>query len=147
MKKSFYLAAGLLILASGFQSGNAQDKSRTLKLKVHYTGSGTVDDKHKIQVFLFDSPDFAQGNAMPVGMQMTASKEGTVTFSDVAKSPAYVATVYDPTGGYDGQSGPPPSGSSLGIYSTQPPQPSPITIDEGKTVEVDVTFDDTAKMP
>ena len=57
MKKSFYLAAGLLILASGFQFGKAQDKAatRTLKVNVKYTGSGTVDDKHKIQVFLFDS--------------------------------------------------------------------------------------------
>lgn len=83
MKKSFYLAAGLLILASGFQFGKAQDKAatRTLKVTVHYAGSGTVDDKHKIQVFLFDSPDFAQGNAMPTGMQMTADKNGTVTFS------------------------------------------------------------------
>jgi hypothetical protein len=148
MKKSFYLAAGLLVLASGFQFGKAQDKtSRTLKVKVHYTGSGSVDDKHKIQVFLFDSPDFAQGNGMPVGMQMTASKDGSVTFSDIAKSPAYVAAVYDPTGGYDGQSGPPPSGSSLGMYTKAPPAPGPIAIDEGKTVEVEVSFDDTAKMP
>lgn len=147
MKKSFYLAAALLILAAGFQFGSAQDKSRTLKVNIHYTGSGTVDDKHKIQVFLFDSPDFAQGNAMPVGMQMTAAKDGSVTFSDVAKSPAYIAAVYDPTGAYDGQSGPPPSGASLGMYTKEPPQPGPIAIDEGKTVSVDLSFDDTAKMP
>jgi hypothetical protein len=147
MKKSFYLAAGLLILASGFQFGSAQDKGRTLKVKLHYTGSGPVDDKHKIQVFVFDSPDFAQGNAMPTGMQMTASKDGSVTFSDVAKSPAYVAAVYDPTGGYDGQSGPPPSGASLGMYSKTPPQPGPIEIEAGKTVEIAVEFDDSAKMP
>jgi len=148
MKKSFSVAIGLLIVASGFQFGRAQDKaSRTLKVKVNYTGSGTVDDKHKIQVFMFDSPDFAQGNAMPTGMQMTAAKNGAVTFSDIAKSPVYVAAVYDPTGGYDGQSGPPPSGSSLGMYSKEPPQPGAISIDEGKTVEIDVAFDDSAKMP
>jgi hypothetical protein len=141
------LAVGLLALAFGFQIGNAQDKTRTLKVNLHYTGSGTVDDKHKICVFLFDSPDFAQGNAMPVGMQMTASKDGNVTFADVSKSPAYIAAVYDPTGAYDGQSGPPPSGSSLGMYTKEPPAPGPIEIAEGKTVEVDVTFDDTAKMP
>jgi len=149
MKKSFYVVAGLLILASGFQFGRAQDKpaTRTLKVTVHYTGSGTVDDKHKIQVFLFDSPDFTQGTAIPTGMQMTASKDGAVTFSDIGGSPVYVASVYDPTGGYDGQSGPPPSGSSLGMYSKEPPKPAPINIDAGKTAEVEVPFDDSAKMP
>jgi hypothetical protein len=149
MKKSIYLAAGLLVLASGFQFGSAQDKAatRTLKVKVNYTGSGTVDDKHKIQVFLFDSPDFVQGNAMPTGMQMTASKNGSVTFSDIAGSPVYAAGIYDPTGGYDGASGPPPSGSSAGLYTKEPPKPEPINIDAGKTVEIDLPFDDTTKMP
>jgi hypothetical protein len=149
MKKTVYLAASLLILASAFQFATAQDKAatRTLKVKLNYTGSGTVDDKHKIQVFMFDTPDFTQGNAMPTGMQNTAAKDGSVTFSDIAGSPVYVVAVYDPTGGYDGQSGPPPSGSSLGMYTKEPPKPAPINIDAGKTAEIDLTFDDTAKMP
>ncbi len=149
MKKSFCLAAGLLILASAFQLGQAQDKAatRTLKVKLHYTGAGAVDDKHKIIVFMFDSPDFAQGNAMPTGMQMTATKDGSVTFSEIPGSPVYIAAVYDPTGGYDGQSGPPPSGASLGMYTKEPPAPAPIAIDAGKTVEVDLSFDDSFKMP
>jgi hypothetical protein len=149
MKKSFYFAAGMLILASAFQSGRAQDKAatRTLKVNVKYTGSGPVDDKHKIQVFLFDSPDFMQGNAMPTGVQMTASKSGTVTFSDVTASPVYAAAIYDPKGEYDGASGPPPSGSSAGLYTKEPPKPGPINIDAGKTAEVDLPFDDTIKMP
>ena len=148
MQKSFALVAGLLFLGSAFQFAKAQEKaSRTLKVKVNYTGSGTVDDKHKIQVFIFDSPDFASGNGMPTGMQMTAAKDGTVTFADVAGSPVYIATVYDPTGGYDGQSGPPPSGSSLGMYTKEPPKPAPVDIEAGKTVEIEVAFDDSAKMP
>jgi len=149
MKKTFSLAAALLILASGFQFGSAQDKTatRTLKVKVNYTGSGTVDEKHKIQVFLFDSPDFVQGNAMPTGMQMIATKNGTVTFSDITGSPVYTAAIYDPTGGYDGASGPPPSGSSAGMYTKEPPKPGPIAIDPGKTVEIDLPFDDTVKLP
>ena len=147
MKKSLYLALGISILASGFQFGKAQEKSRTLKVKLNYTGSGTVDAKHPIRLFLFDSPDFAQGNAMPFTMQSGDSKDATVTFSDTGKSPVYIAAVFDPTGGYDGQSGPPPSGSSLGAYSKTPPQPSPVNIDEGKTAEIELPFDDTAKMP
>jgi hypothetical protein len=149
MKKSIYLAAGLLVLASAFQFGSAQDKpaARSLKVTVKYTGTGTVDDKHKIQVFLFDSPDFTGGNAMPTGMQMTASKDGTVTFSDIAGSPVYAAAIYDPKGEYDGASGPPPSGSSAGVYTKEPPKPGPIDIDAGKTVAVDLPFDDSFKMP
>jgi hypothetical protein len=153
MKNTLYLAATLLILASGFQFGKAQDKPadkaapRTLKVTVKFTGAGPVDDKHKIQVFLFDSPDFTGGNAMPTGMQMTASKNGTVTFSDIAGSPVYAAAIYDPKGEYDGASGPPPSGSSAGVYTKEPPKPEPIAIDAGKTVEVDLPFDDTIKMP
>jgi len=149
MKKSIYIAAGLLILASAFQFGRAQEKAatRTLKVKVNYTGSGTVDEKHKIQVFMFDSPDFTQGNAMPTGMQMTAAKDGTVTFTDIAGSPVYAAAIYDPTGGYDGASGPPPSGSSAGMYTKEPPKPAPIDIEAGKTVEIELAFDDSQKMP
>ncbi len=149
MKNRVLLGASLLILASGFQAVQAQDKAaaRTLKVNVHYTGSGTVDEKHKIQVFMFDSPDFMQGNAMPTGMQMTESKTGTVTFTDIAAAKVYVVGVYDPTGGYDGQSGPPPSGSSMGMYSKQPGTPEAIAIDAGKTIEIDLNFDDMAKMP
>ena len=149
MRKSFCLVFGMLIVAA-FQHGSAQEKtsaSRTLKVKLHYTGSGTIDEKHKILVFLFDSPAFMQGDAMPFAMKSATSKDEIVTFSDVAKSPVYVTAVYDPTGGYDGQSGPPPSGASLGLYSKTPGQPAPVNLDEGKTVEIDLAFDDTTKMP
>jgi len=131
----------------------AQDKPpekapgpRTLKVKLNYTGSGTVDDKHKIVVFLFDSPEFMQGNAMPVGSQSTPSKNGSVTFSDVASSPVYLTAVFDPAGQYDGMSAP-PSGASLGLYSKTPGAPEPIKIEPGETIEVELVFDDTAKMP
>jgi len=150
MKKSFYVACGMFILAAGFQFGSAQEKAsttRTLKVKLHYAGAATVDAKHQIRVFLFDSPDFVQGNAMPITMQSGDAKDATVTFADVGKSPVYAAAVLDPSGSYDGQSGPPPSGSSLGLYTKTPPAPSAINIDEGKTVEVDLPFDDSTKMP
>ena len=148
MRKSFCLVFGMLIVAA-FQHGSAQEKtsaSRTLKVKLHYTGSGTIDEKHKILVFLFDSPAFMQGDAMPFAMKGATSKDETVTFADVGKSPVYVTAVYDPAGGYDGKSGPPPSGASLGLYSKTPGQPAPVNLDEGKTVEIDLAFDDTFKM-
>ena len=121
--------------------------SSKLQVSVNYTGAGTVDDKHKIYVVLWDSPDFVHGGAMPVDIVPTSSKTGTVTFPDVKKSPAYVSTVFDPKGQWDGQSGPPPEGSSLGLYSKNPGEPAPIPVKAGETAKAEVTFDDSIKMP
>jgi hypothetical protein len=121
-------------------------KSRTLRVTLHYTGSGTVDEKHKILTFLFDSPDFIHGGVIPFAMKDITSKEGTARFMEVDRSPVYVSSVYDPSGNYDGQS-PPPSGSSLGLYSTNPGEPAPVKLEEGKTVAIDLAFDDSARMP
>jgi hypothetical protein len=82
----------------------------------------------------------------PAAVKSIASKKGTVTFTDVQKAPAYVSTAYDPTGHWDAQS-PPPSGSSLGMYSAKIPTPDPIDVAPGKTAKVKVTFDDTNKVP
>jgi hypothetical protein len=87
-----------------------------------------------------------QGNAMPVGSGGASSKTGTVTFSDLASSPVYVTAVFDPTGQYEGMS-PPPSGSSLGLYGKTPGKPDPVKIEPGETAEIELAFDDTAKMP
>ena len=134
---------------TAFLAATAQEKApppRTLKVNLHYTGAGTVDDKHLIFAFLFDSPDFMKGQAMPIAFQHTNSKDGVVTFSDLARSPVYVSVAYDPNGAYDGQSGPPPSGSSLGMYMVTPGEPGPIEIEPGKTTSVDLPFDDSYKM-
>lgn len=143
MKKFVYLMSFCLLgfLASASQGG-------TLNVKLHYTGSGTVDGGHKIFVIIFNTPDFASGgSAMPVAVKAATSKDETVTFSDLTDSTVYAAASYDPTGNYDGQSGPPPSGSSLGMYSKKPGTPSPINIPPGKTTTVTMTFDDSHKMP
>lgn len=157
MKKYFYSVFAMVfavalagVLVRGSQQAQPEGKSssnRSLKVKVHYKGTGDVDEKHKIFVVLFDSQDFVRGGAMPIAMKTTAEKNGTVTFSDFTASPVYVAASYDPNGVYDGQSGPPPSGSSMGMYSKTAGKPDPINVEAGKTVEVEVTFDDSVKMP
>jgi len=153
MRKFSYLLSGVLVLAclaQAAQEGKAPEKDkspRTLKVKLNYTGAGKVDAKHQIFVFVFDSPDFVQGSAMPIAAKSASAKDEIVVCPDLTASPVYVAVSYDPTGGYDGQSGPPPSGSSMGIYSKSPGKIDPIEIGGGKTVQVEVTFDDTAKMP
>ncbi len=152
MRKFCCLTAGMLVLALmplAAQQPKPEEKAapRTLKIKLNYTGAGTVDSKHPIIVFLFDSPDFVQGSVMPFATQSAQAKDATLTFPDLTASPVYAVAVFDPTGGYDGQSGPPPSRSSMGMYGKTPGTPEPIKIDPGKTVEIELAFDDTAKMP
>ncbi|MBS1877604.1 MAG: hypothetical protein JSU00_30610 [Acidobacteria bacterium] len=139
----FILIAALFGVAAFGQEKKAE---RKLSVTLNYTGAGTVDDKHKIIVFLFDNPDFMSGNGMPFTSATATSKGETLKFTDLAQEKVYVVAVFDPTGGYDGMSGPPPSGSSLGMYSTEPGKPGGIKIEDGKTAEVELRFDDTAKM-
>jgi hypothetical protein len=138
------LAVSLVALAL---LANAQTKpDRTLEVKLNYSGAGKVDQNHKIFVFLFDSPDFMQGNAMPIGNQSATAKDQTVTFSGLSAVTIYAVAAFDPKGEYDGMSGPPPAGASLGMYSKDPGMPAPVNLEAGKTAHIDLAFDDTAKM-
>jgi hypothetical protein len=141
------LVLALAPLAAQQPKPDEKAAPRTLKVKLKYTGTGTVDSKHPIIVFLFDSADFVQGGVMPFATKSASAKDETLTFADLTTSPVYAVAVFDPTGGYDGQSGPPPSGSSMGMYGKTPGTPDPINIEPGKTAEVELAFDDTAKMP
>ncbi len=142
MRRLFAMCGALLLAAliTPAQQG------LTLEVQLHYTGPGTVDATHKIFVALWDSAGFANGEGgPPVAVQSATSKNGTVTFSDVQKVPAYVSAAYDPTGNWDAQSNP-PSGSSLGMYSKTPPKPEPIDISKGKIAKVTISFDDSNKV-
>lgn len=140
-------------LLSGLTSGAAlavqsQSESSKLDVQVSYTGSGTVDESHKVYVVLWDTPEFTKGDSAgpPIGVKGVASKSDTVHFDDVSKSPVYVSMVYDPSGKWDAAS-PPPSGSSLGLYATEPGTPTPVKLDPGKITKVSASFDDSQKMP
>ncbi|RPI24093.1 MAG: hypothetical protein EHM61_18080 [Acidobacteria bacterium] len=126
---------------------NAQPQEGTLKLTVKYAGSeGTVDQTHKIWVFVFDTPEFSSGQVMPLRYESIAENGGTFTFTFTIPA-VYLAVAFDKQGGYE-MSGPPPSGTPLGIYMTGETQgPSPIKIESGKTTEIQMQFDDSIKMP
>jgi hypothetical protein len=141
------LAAVCSLTFAGAAQAQEKTAGRTLTIKLKYTGSGTVDDKHLIQLFLWDSADFTTGGAMPFVMKNSASKNGTVTVSDLDKSPVFVSVAYDPQGGYNEVTGPPPSGSSLGMYAKTPGTPEPVKIQPGETAEIELEFDDSFKMP
>ena len=137
---------GALLL--GALTTSAQ-QGHTLQVQLHYTGSGIVDATHKIFVALWDSAEFAgpTNSSPPAAVRSATSKNGVVTFSDIQKSPAYVSAAYDPNGQWDGQSGPPPKGASVGMYSKAPPKPDPIALTPGKPAKVTISFDDSSKMP
>jgi hypothetical protein len=145
MKKRFYLMSALLALAllPAIQQAQEKQTGRNIDVQVKYSGSGTVDQNHKIYVALWDNPDFIRNQNPPVAVQSTASKDGTVTFSGVTKWPAYVSAAFDPTGKWDAHS-PPPAGSSLGMYSKTPGKPEAIE-PAGQTVTVEINFDDSVK--
>ncbi|MFZ0592528.1 MAG: hypothetical protein WAM39_18875 [Bryobacteraceae bacterium] len=144
---ALFLLACLVGVAQESKPEGKTTTNRMLKVKLNYTGSGTVDARHKIYAFLFDSPGFIHGSGdIPIAAEAAQNKDGTVTFDAVPTSPVYLSAVYDPAGNYDGQSGPPPSGSSLGLYSKTSGTPEPIRIEPGKTLQVDLAFDDRVKM-
>jgi hypothetical protein len=144
MSKRLWTTAGLFVLCAVCALAQASADKRTIQVDIDYTGSRIVNASHKIYVALWDSSDMSGGP--PVAVLSLNSKKGTVTFSDVQRVPAFVSAAHDPTGNWDAQS-PPPSGSSLGMYSKNPPNPQPIDVAPGKTVKVTITFDDSVRVP
>jgi hypothetical protein len=144
-RREFLFVGGAFFPALAIE---AKANGATLKVRVNYTGTGTVDDDHRIFVVLWDSPDFMKtgdSSMRPFAIEPVTSKSGIATFRDVQKDPVYVSMAYDPTGKWDAKS-PPPAGSSLGVFAKEPSVPSPITLRPGKSRAVSVTFDDSAKM-
>ncbi len=143
-----YISVALALFFAAVLVGASQDSgSRTLRVTAHYTGSGTVDSTHPVAVALWNSPSFVSENtSMPIAVKVSKTNGGTLTFSDVSTSPVYVSAAYDPSGKWDGTSGPPPTGSSLGMYSKEPGKPEPVAIEPGKTANVKFSFDDKIKM-
>ena len=144
MSKRLCTTLGLFLLLATFAVAQTTADSRTIQVEINYTGSGTVNATHKIYIALWNSSDMSGGP--PAAVKSLESKKGTVTFSSVQTVPAYVSAAYDPTGAWDAQT-PPPSGSSLGMYAKNPPNPQPIDVAPGKTVKVSITFDDSARVP
>ena len=118
-RRNFFVSGVALGVAASAQTGNSK-----LNVSVTYTGSGTVDEAHKVYVVLWDSPDFVKGDAggPPIGVQGVTSKSDVAHFEGLSKGPVYVSMVYDPSGKWDAAS-PPPSGSSIGLYAKEPGTP------------------------
>ncbi len=137
---------GLLAVAvAGFAQQAEKPKPRTLKVKLNYTGTGTVDEKHPILVFVWDKPDFATNPAPPAFTLNGKAKDAVLNIDDLGISPVYVVAVFDKSGNYSGME-PPPSGSSITQYGGGP-TPAPVKVEPGQTITIDLAFDDSMKMP
>jgi len=136
---------------------------KTLKVKLNYTGAGTVDAQHKIYVLLFDANPFTAsrledassaptppvpvvGVSHIISRRSASSKNGVVTFDDLSISPVYAAAFFDKNASYDPQ-GLTVEGAPMGLYGKDPNKADPIELRVGKTAEVVLAFDDSIKAP
>jgi hypothetical protein len=143
-----FIAAGFFSSAAIAIANASAAKGSTLQVHITYAGTGTVDDPHKLYVALWDSPDFVKdaSGTMPIALKFITAKSAVAEFTDLDKNPVYVSMAFDPTGKWDAQSEP-PSGTSLGLYSTEPGVPAPIQLELGKTNQIEATLDDSYKKP
>lgn len=175
MKTTKVLLALVIALPPVLATARTQTKAKatptgnTLKVKLNYTGTGVVDEKHKIYVLVCDADPFqaerledytgkpapkqepalsrqAQKVARILWRESAVTKDAIIAFTKLAASPVYVVAFYDKAGSYQGHSDP-PSGSPMGVYGSKPGQPDPIKLLAGKPTKVEVTFDDSNKTP
>jgi len=148
MKRCLFAVSATLVLSSFavFAQTAATHKGSALQVHVKYTGSGMVDQAHKIYVALWESPDFVKpsGNLAPFAVAPLTSKSGTVNYQNVAHNPVYVSIAYDPAGKWDAHEEP-PTGTSLGMYATTPGVPARVQLEPGKTTKISATLDDSFK--
>lgn len=133
------LTALLLVVAAG-QIASAQNKLPVVNVTVQYTGKSPVTEKTPIWVFLFNTPDPTDGQTAPLAAQRLAKNGGVVQFEYGSTAPLYVFVSLDREGGYDGNSGPPVSGSPIGSYSTDGKTAAAVHV--LPTTNIKITFND-----
>ena len=133
---SVLLMAGLVWAAQG----------RTLKVTVNYTGSGEVSATNAVFVTVWTSPPVGDTTA-PLALEVVQENGATVTFENLTASPVYLVAFYDAQGGWDAASAL-PSGTPLGAHGADAyGAPSAIEVSDGQAVEIELSFDDTIRMP
>jgi len=148
MRRSAWRVAMLVFLAVVSANMASDESGRTLRVKVTYTGPGAVDEGHRIFISVFDTSYIGHQGVLPLATVSVTHNGQTASFKDLPKSPVYVAAFYDKAGGYDpAASDSPPSGAPAGLYGKQPGIADPVALEAGKTAEIEMTFDDTIKMP
>jgi hypothetical protein len=124
-------------------SAGARVAAGSVKVTINYKGKGTVDDSHRVWVWLFATPDIGPG-AMPIA-ELSIDKNGAIaTFDGIAEERVWIAVAYDEKGAMTG-SAPPPPGTPVGLYVGSDGAPRSVVTGDS-TVAV-LTFDDSFRMP
>jgi hypothetical protein len=123
------------------QTKPAADSS--VNVTVKYTGKGTVDAKHRLWVWLFDTPKIDVG-AIPIAEMSIDKNGGTAAFTSVGAAQVYVAIAYDEGGGFQGQA-PPPPGSPIALYGAKGPDDPPMAVTPGPKGKVNVVLTDAQR--
>jgi hypothetical protein len=142
------MTAGLVLAAAGLVGAQqaAAPAAGKLKVQVEYKGKGTVDATHQVWIWLFDTPDItAQSN--PIATGVLKENKTNYKFEGLPKD-VYIAVAYDEKGGYDGMSGPPPQGTPVLVRGGSGPGSPATSVATGDDdAKVEITFDDTIRMP
>jgi hypothetical protein len=141
------LAAAVLVFSTagaGAEQAKPAADAGSVNVTVKYTGAGTVDDNRRIWVWLFDNPNIGQ-DSIPIGEQSIAKNGGTASFTTTSAQ-VYIAIAYDEKGGFMGQA-PPPTGSPIAMYGMTGPDTPPQPVAPGAKGKVNMTFDDSQRMP
>jgi hypothetical protein len=145
--RSLVALAAATAFAAGAEpslSAGQEPAASEVKVTVKYNGKGTVDDKHRLWIWLFDNPEIGPGAITVAEMSLEANGE-TATFSSVAAKQVWVAVAYDEGGGFMGAA-PPPPGSPVALYGSTGPDTPPQPVTPGAKGAVSITFDDTLRM-
>lgn len=136
----------------------------TLKVTLSYTGAGVVDEKHQIYVLLTDANPFVASKLVDSTAQATApapaagvshilacegaaGKDATVSFRDLTLSPVYAIAFFDKNGAFDGHPDSLPAHVPIGVYGKLPDKVEPVKVEEGKTTQIVLAFNDSALAP
>ena len=116
--------------------------TRTLEVKMTFTGEGNVSNSNAIHIYLFDKPEIDSG-AIPISWASATENGQNVSIGGLTATTVYLVAAY---GDYDPTMGPPPRETPVSFYLPGDPYPKAIELDKEKT-EIDFTFDDSIRMP
>ena len=134
-------AAFGLVVWLGLCAGSVLAEGRSLAVTVDYTGSGSVDEQHKIYVQIFDSPQLDMRRR--IGLRIVTENHATVTFSDVSPDTVYLFALYDQHASVISAAGPNPQ-SPVAVYGESLENPQPIRLNQ--TSELSLRFGESLRL-
>lgn len=134
------LAGGLFVMNLAAQEA----VGKTLRVKLTYSGVGEVGESAPIHLYLFDSPEFTSGTVMPIVVESSTENGGVIEVKGLTDKEVYAVAAY---GDFPAHSGPPPSGTPVGVYLPAGAMGvEPILLDQD-SIEIDFQFNDTIRIP